>query len=78
MSTFLICKQTSSKTTLNVAPIQNALVYISFCAALKKSDNRDLGRDAHRLTFVRMSTKSCDTGMVYYMMAFVCEIALQE
>ena len=27
-------------------PIQNALVYISFCGAQKKSDNRALGHDS--------------------------------
>ena len=31
---------------LKNTPIQNALVYISFCVARKKSDNRVLGHDS--------------------------------
>ena len=30
----------------NRNPIQNALVYISFCVARKKSENRALGHDS--------------------------------
>ena len=48
----------------NPNPIQNALVYISVCVARKKSDNRALGHDSIKLLFVRMSTKSRDTGLL--------------
>ena len=48
----------------NRNPIQNALLYISFCVARKKLDNRVLGHDSIKLTFVRMSTKSRDTRLI--------------
>ena len=37
---------TGGNSNPNPNPIQNALVYISFCVARKKSENRALGHDS--------------------------------
>ena len=41
LSVFLVIKTTNRRN-----PVQNALVYILFCVAQKKSENRAMGHDS--------------------------------
>ena len=52
---------------LRNTPIQTACVYISFRVAQKKSRQLCSGTRFNRLRFVRMSTKSRDTGLVMHL-----------